>query len=131
MDGDLWPLNSNVVATDLHAMSIESSEFTIRIQTIDVQGRLDALGAQALRSEIDRCLENGICRFVIDLAAAEFVDSAGLAALARGMKDARAQGGDLRVVSPRAPDAQRVFSLTRFDQVFTMADDRDALLALW
>lgn len=112
-------------------MSIESGEFVIRIQTITVTDRLDALGAQDLRAEVERALAAGVVRFVVDLSATEFVDSAGLAALARGMKDARARAGDLRIVSPTAADAQRVFSLTRFDQVFTMGDDRDAMLTQW
>jgi anti-sigma B factor antagonist len=58
----------------------------------------------------------------VDLSAVVFVDSAGLAALVRGLKDARLAGGDLRLVRPGADEAMRVFRLTRFDRVFELLD---------
>ena len=82
-------------------------------------------------AEIAAAIDDGIVRIVVDLASAEFVDSAGLAALAKGMKDCRSHGGDLRIVSPLHEDAMRVFALTRFDQVFTMSDSADTLLDSW
>jgi len=91
-------------------MSISSSSHEIRISTIQVDGRLDAVRAVDLRAEISAALD---------------------AALAKGMKDCRAKGGDLRIVSPRNDDATRVFALTRFDQVFTMGDSAQALVASW
>lgn len=112
-------------------MTISTSSHEIRIATIRVEGRLDAVRAVDLRSEISHAVDDGVFRIVVDLAETEFVDSAGLAALAKGMKDCRLNGGDLRIVSPRNDDAIRVFSLTRFDQVFTMADSAPELLNSW
>lgn len=103
----------------------------IRIQTILVSGRLDALRATSLRTEIEASLESGVVRFVVDLTEATFIDSAGLAALAKGMKEARLRGGDLRLVAARDPNARRVFELTRFDQVFTMGDSIEDLVNTW
>lgn len=112
-------------------MSISTSSHEIRIATIQVDGRLDAVRAVDLRTEIATAVDDGITRIVVDLADAEFVDSAGLAALAKGMKDCRSRGGDLRIVSPRHEDASRVFTLTRFDQVFTMGETASAVLDSW
>lgn len=112
-------------------MSLETESHEIRISTISVDGRLDAVRAVELRSEIAAAIEQDVVRLVIDLSAAEFVDSAGLAALAKGMKDCRQLGGDLRVVAASHPDAARVFSLTRFDQVFTMGATAAELIASW
>lgn len=84
-----------------------------------------------LRQEIDEAISSGIVRLVVDLSNAVFVDSAGLAALAKGMKDCRSSGGDLRVVASTNPDAARVFSLTRFDQVFMMGETAEELIASW
>ncbi len=98
------------------------------ISTVELTGRLDALEAGPLREMITAHLRIGKRRIVVDLSKVEFVDSAGLAALVKGMKDARSQGGDLRLVSPISPDAMRVFELTRFDRVFSMsASTADAL----
>jgi len=110
---------------------MQSTTHDLRVCTIAVPGRLDAVRAVELRASIDEALSTGVVRFVIDLSGAEFVDSAGLAALAKGMKDARQRGGDLRIVRSVHADAARVFSLTRFDQVFTMGDSVDSLLGSW
>lgn len=91
--------------------------------TIVVSGRLDSVEAAPLRSMINEHLTNGTNRIVVDLTDVEFVDSAGLAALVIGMKRARLESGDVRLVTPKHPDAKRVFELTKFDEVFTMADD--------
>lgn len=112
-------------------MTISSSSHEIRIRTIQVEGRLDAVRAVELRKELASAVAARTFRIVVDLADTEFVDSAGLAALAKGMKDCRLHGGDLRIVSPRHSDATRVFALTRFDQVFTMGDSTQELLDSW
>lgn len=112
-------------------MTISASSHEIRIATIRIEGRLDAVRSLDLRAELDGAITKGTHRLVVDLSDTEFVDSAGLAALAKGMKDCRAHGGDLRVVQPQHPDAMRVFSLTRFDQVFTMGDSVEELLSSW
>lgn len=112
-------------------MSLETSSFEIRIGTITVDGRLDALRATDLRNEIQQAIDDDVVRLIVDLSDAVFVDSAGLAALAKGMKDCRLRNGDLRIVAAAHPDAARVFSLTRFDQVFTMGATVDELIASW
>ena len=76
------------------------------IATITVTGRLDAADAAPLRAAIGEHLAKGTNRLIVDLSAVEFVDSAGLAALVIGMKRARLDGGDLRLVAPRHPRRQ-------------------------
>jgi len=101
------------------------------ITTVVVSGRLDALAASRLRGEVSDLLDEGVSRIVVDLTDVTFVDSAGLAALAGGMKHARAAGGDLRIARSPHPDAARIFRLTRFDQIFRMAESVDSLVASW
>jgi len=112
-------------------MSLETTSFEIRIGSIPVAGRLDALRAVSLRKQIDEAIEDNVVRLVVDLSDVEFVDSAGLAALANGMKACRERSGDLRIVGATHPDAERVFSLTRFDQVFVMGDTVEELVNSW
>ena len=99
--------------------------------TVTLEGRLDALEAAPLRALLSDAILDGQINIAIDLSAVEFVDSAGLAALVKGMKETRRAGGDLKLVSPRSADAMRVFELTKFDQVFTMAPDAKSLLQDW
>lgn len=99
--------------------------------TIVVSGRLDSVEATPLRATLNEFLTKGTNRVVVDLSDVEFVDSAGLAALVIGMKRARLEDGDLRLVSPRHPDARRVFEVTKFDEVFNMFEDIDLAHKGW
>ena len=90
--------------------------------TVVLVGRLDAVEAPALRAALTRVLDAGVATVVIDLVDVGFVDSAGLAALVRARRDARAAGGDVVLVRPADDNALRVFRLTQFDEVFQMVD---------
>lgn len=107
------------------------ASYEMTIATVELSGRLDALEAAPLREILSGHLQIGKRRIVVDLSTVDFVDSAGLAALVKGMKDARSEGGDLRLVAPTNPDALRVFELTRFDKVFTMSDSLENALVNW
>ena len=54
---------------------------------------------------------------IIDLAGLEFIDSSGVAALARGRRQARRAGGELLLAAPQ-PQVLRVLTLTRLIDVF-------------
>jgi anti-sigma B factor antagonist len=56
---------------------------------------------------------------IVDLAALEFIDSNGVAALARGRKLARHAGGDLLLAAPRQP-VLRVLAVTRLVDDFSV-----------
>ncbi len=112
-------------------MEMSTASYEMRISTIELKGRLDALEAVPLREALDAQLALGKYRIAVDLSKVSFVDSAGLAALVKGMKNARQKGGDLRLISPVAADALRVFELTRFDKVFTMTDTLADALVNW
>ena len=54
---------------------------------------------------------------IVDLAGLEFIDSSGVAALARGRKHARHAGAELLLAAPR-PQVLRVLILTRLIDAF-------------
>ena len=56
---------------------------------------------------------------IVDLAALEFIDSSGVAALARGRKLARHAGGDLLLAAPRQ-QVLRVLAITRLVDDFSV-----------
>lgn len=112
-------------------MALRLNKKAPSVATIVVTGRLDSVEAAPLRATMNEFLTKGTTRIVVDLSAVEFVDSAGLAALVIGMKRARLEKGDVRLVSPKHPDAKRVFELTKFDDVFMMADDLELAHEGW
>ena len=83
---------------------------------VALRGELDiagsAGGAAALAAVAAREPE-----IIVDLAGLEFIDSSGVAALARGRKQARHAGGDLRLAAAQQ-QVLRVLALTRLIEVF-------------
>lgn len=113
-------------------MKISTEQHTLAATVLELSGRLDALEAPALRQQLESLTDaDGPALIVVDLSNVEFVDSAGLAALVKGMKNARQSGGDLRLVSPSNSDAMRVFQLTKFDKVFAMSDTAAEAMRGW
>jgi anti-sigma B factor antagonist len=77
------------------------------LDVVDAAGVAAALAAVAAREP----------EIIVDLAGLEFIDSSGVAALARGRKLARHAGGDLLLAAPRH-QVLRVLTLTRLIDVF-------------
>lgn len=106
-------------------MEIRTREYVVRIHIIEIEGRLDAFSVAALREQQESLLESGAHQFVVDLSAVDFIDSAGMAAMVSLLKRARQAGGNVVLVKPGDPAAYRILTLTRFDQVFAMAETVD------
>ncbi|WP_278100922.1 STAS domain-containing protein [Microbacterium proteolyticum] len=90
-----------------------------------LSGRLDAVEAPRARQIFDSAQVAAAARLTIDLTDVTFVDSAGLAVLARARRDRGLTGGSVTLIRPRSDDAMRVFRLTQFDQIFVMRDSAD------
>ncbi len=93
--------------------------FSVDLSTRECDGHV----VVALRGELDLVDAAGVAaalvtvaarepQIIVDLAALEFIDSSGVAALARGRTHARHAGGDLLLAAPRQP-VLRVLAVTR------------------
>ncbi len=109
-------------------MDIQVQEHIIRIQIIKISGRLEAFTVGQLRDEQTRLLGTGAKNFIVDLSETLFIDSAGMAGLVSLLKAARQAGGDVVLIKPVNAAAYRILTLTRFDQVFGMANTISAAL---
>lgn len=83
-------------------------------------GRFDAVEASRARQVFEAPEVAAAGRLTVDLTEVSFVDSAGLAVLARARRDRGLTGGSVTLIRPRSEDAMRVFRLTQFDQIFVM-----------
>jgi len=99
-------------------MKVYSENFTNEIMIIKLNDRVDTFSAPDIRAHFSNLLAQGRFNFIIDLSAATFLDSAGLAALVRLLKDSREKGGDVKIVLPESKNVQRIFDLTKFNRVF-------------
>ena len=60
-------------------------------------GRLDLASASNFRNQVTELLGDGVSIVILDLGEVPFVDSSGLGAIVAGLKEARQNGGDLRL----------------------------------
>jgi anti-sigma B factor antagonist len=106
-------------------------EITVRDEghatLVRMSGELDAVTSPRLSEELDRLLTDGRRRLVLDLEEVTLIDSSGLSALVRLLKQVRGQGGRLGLAALQ-PSVRRVFDLTRLALSFDLYDDVAAAL---
>jgi anti-sigma B factor antagonist len=83
---------------------------------VALRGELDIADAVSVAAALAAVAARDL-EIIVDLAGLEFIDSSGVAALARGRKHARHAGGDLVLAAPQR-QVLRVLTLTRLIEVF-------------
>jgi anti-sigma B factor antagonist len=85
---------------------------------VALRGELDLADAAVVAAELTAVAarEPGI---IVDLAGLEFIDSSGVAALARGRRQARQAGGDLILAAPQR-GVMRVLAIIRLAEAFSV-----------
>jgi anti-sigma B factor antagonist len=82
-----------------------------------------------LRDRFKALLDEGRRRFVIDMAAVGFIDSAGIAETIRCYKRVREAGGTIKLVLKEHGKPEEVFQITSLDRVFEVFYDQDQAVA--
>jgi len=84
------------------------------------RGRISELESHQLDHEMSGLQEKGQHRIILDMTEVDFISSSGLGALMAGLKQARSQGGFLRLVNlqPLVSEILRTTKLTRLFQTF-------------
>ncbi len=98
------------------------------VLVVTVAGSLDALTAPELADAISTQLRAGNKNLVADLAGLEYTSSAGLRVLLNGVKEARQNGGDLRLAAVQ-PNVKKVLDLSGFTSIMKSFPDVDAAVA--
>lgn len=91
------------------------------------EGELDHHTADLLREPLERSVEEGYSRLVVDCSRLEFCDSTGLNVLLGARLKAEAAGGGVHLAG-MLPVVARVFEITGASAVFTVHDDLEAAL---
>jgi anti-sigma B factor antagonist len=93
-----------------------------------LQGSLDALTVPDVRPQVDRLIERGPIKVVVDLSSVTTIDSSGVAVVVSLFKRMNALGGGVRVAGvtgqPRA-----IFEILRLDQSLPVYASVDEALA--
>jgi anti-anti-sigma factor len=91
---------------------------------VDVSGSVDALTAPELSRVLLDQMAAGHVYLVVNLIGVEFMSSAGLRALLGGLKEARSNGGDLRIVSTN-PGIDKVLKMSGFHTIAKVFASQD------
>ena len=100
----------------MFSMTMSTREFGGHV-VVALYGELDVADAADVADALAVVVAARAPKIIVDLAGLEFIDSSGVAALARGRKLARHAGGDLLLAAPRH-GVLRVLTLTRLIDVF-------------
>lgn len=84
-------------------------------------GELDHYTAELLREPMERSVEEGASKLVVDCSKLEFCDSTGLNVLLGARLRAEAAGGQVHLAA-LLPAVARVFEITGAEAVFAMHD---------
>lgn len=95
---------------------------------IKLQGEVDLYAAPELKDHVNRAIESGKTKLVLDLSEATFIDSTTLGILVSGMKRLRPRGGMLAVLCPD-PTMARIFDITGLNRMFSVHETLDSALA--
>lgn len=98
------------------------------VNVLELTGRFDAYEVPAMNQWLD---EHPKAHYVIvNLNGVGFIDSSGLAALVKGLKRCRQNGGEL-VLSDLQQSVRVIFELTRLDKAFQVfKTEAEALQAM-
>ena len=83
---------------------------------IKVTGSIDALTAAELSKVLTKQIMDGHTNLIVDLIGVEFMSSAGLRTLLGAVKEARSNGGDLRITSTN-PGIDKVLKMSGFHNI--------------
>jgi anti-sigma B factor antagonist len=86
---------------------------------LNVGGEIDVATSPELHERLSALLEAGSSLVIVNLTDVSFIDSTGLGVLVGAVQEARAGGGDLRLVVTR-PQTLKLLELTGLDEVFTI-----------
>jgi anti-sigma B factor antagonist len=91
---------------------------------LTVSGEIDIATAPSLRERLHGLLTENNPQLVVDLDDVGFLDSTALGVLVGGLKRARSEGGEVRIVCTQ-PRVRKVFEITRLDSAFDLFDSVD------
>lgn len=92
------------------------------------EGELDHHTADVLSEPLEKSVQSGYSRLVVDCSRLDFCDSTGLNVLLSARLKAEAAGGGVHLVGMR-PVVARVFEITGAEAVFTVHTDLASALA--
>ena len=97
------------------------------IAVVSPDGRIDTSAAEQLDQALQTVMDGGTCKIVVDMAAVEYISSAGLRSLAAVLVKCRDEGGDMKLAALNER-VTRVFKIIGFDLLMSVTDTPEAAI---
>jgi anti-sigma B factor antagonist len=98
------------------------------LAVLSARGEIDYEGSPELQAGIERTIEEGCTRLVLDLSEVTFIDSTGVGVLVGALAKLEEVGGALAVVSTQ-DNVLRVFEITGLNRFLAIHDEREHALS--
>lgn len=94
-----------------------------RVDLVEVTGRVDSATAPQFEAAVQKIIDAGRYRIVVDLSGTDYMSSAAFRVLISSLKQAQkgTRRGDVRIAGA-APKLMEVFKLGGFDELFKFYD---------
>lgn len=101
-----------------------SSKQLKRVDLVQVEGRVDSSTSPQFEQTVQKIIDEGRYRIVVDMAEAEYMSSAGFRVLISALKQVKrsTRRGDVRIANV-PPKLMEAFKLGGFDELFKFFDD--------
>ena len=109
-------------------MSAVSKDPSAGIRVITAPDRLDIGAADEFRDELQRAIDEGRYKIVVNLASTRYIDSSGLGSIVSRIAAARAYDGDIRIAAARK-NIIKLFELTQLEKVLQCFENEEEAIA--
>ena len=89
---------------------------------IDIKGRFTAVESPEFKAYINKLLEKGKKRIIVNLGGVSFIDSSGIGALVGALTTLRKQEGNLKILNLN-DQIEKIFQITRLNKFFDIYED--------
>jgi anti-sigma B factor antagonist len=98
------------------------------VKILELHGEVDLHASPALRTELHKLTTEKAPAVIADFSGVQYIDSSGLATLVEYVRDSKGFGGRFALFGLQ-PKVKMVFELVRLNELFAIADAKDAALA--
>lgn len=91
---------------------------------LSLRGTIETTNAAMLEEAIERIIDDGCFRIVVDLSSVSYISSAGWGIFISEIKRVRNHDGDIKLAAMR-PEVREVFDLLEFNNILTPYGDRE------
>jgi anti-sigma B factor antagonist len=97
------------------------------LSIVAIEGFVDAHTAPQFEDAIQKAVDAGRIRIVVDCEKLTYISSAGLGVFMSFIEEVRDQGGDIKICG-LAPKVKHTFDILGFQDIFEMLDDQQTAI---